>query len=375
MQMKNLFIQWGINFIRMKYLFLSAILVILTLGACHKKSTPDQATKFELTDSMMKRISFDTVKIRKVTGTLLLNGRITTDKSKMVEIFPIVGGTAIQVNAELGDYKNKGDVLAVIRSGEVAEYNRQMIDAQSNVLVAEKKLTVQQDMFNSKLISEKELIEAQQELDKSNAELNRVKEVFKIYHLSKNAEYVIKTPISGFVIEKNLNMDMTIRSDDPDHLFTIAEIDKVWVMAQVFESDISKVKVGMDAEVTTLSYPEKKFKGKVDKIFNILDPDTKTMSVRITLDNADYMLKPEMIANVKLRLEENDQSPAIPASSVIFDKNKYFVMVYHDRKNIETREINLYKSTDDFAYILTGLKPGEIIISKNQLYVYDELND
>jgi cobalt-zinc-cadmium efflux system membrane fusion protein len=360
----------------MKKQLLIPVILLAVLAAC-KGRQPESVnrTGFMLSDTMMQRIHLDTVRIRQVTGTLLLNGKITTEKGKMVEVFPVVGGTAVQVNADLGDYKQKGDVLAVIRSGEVAEFERQLIDARSDLLLAEKNVKVQTDLFNSNLVSEKELLQSKEELDKANAELSRIRELYSIYHLRDHSEYEIKAPISGFITDKTLSNDMTIRADNSDHLFTIAEIDRVWVVANVFESDIAKVQPGMDAEVTTLSYPDKKFFGKVDKILSVLDPDTKTMSIRITLDNPEYLLKPEMVAMVKLHMEEPESMPAIPSDAVIFDKNKNYVMVYHDRANVETREVAIYRATDDETYVTHGLHAGDIIISRNQLFVYDELND
>ena len=97
---------------------------------------------------------------------------------------------------------------------------------------------------------------------------------------------------------------MLLRSDRSENIFDIAEISEVWAMANINEIDINKVKLGIDADVTTLSYPDKVFKGKVDKIFNVIDPETKAMQARIKLSNTDYLLKPDMNANIKLSFEK-----------------------------------------------------------------------
>ncbi|MEI6900818.1 MAG: efflux RND transporter periplasmic adaptor subunit [Bacteroidota bacterium] len=240
---------------------------------------------------------------------------------------------------------------------------------------AKKNLQVQQDLYNAKLSSERDLLSAQKELQKMQANLTRSEELFKIYNVNKKSDYLVTAPIPGFITEKRISRDMLLRSDNAQSIFTLAQIDEVWVIANVYESDISRITEGMDAEIRTLSYPEKIFKGKVDKIFNVLDPQTKTLSIRIKLPNPGFLLKPEMVATVTLYYKENQYFPAIPSASVIFDKSKNFVMVFHDRSHVETREITIYKSTDDHAYISSGLKTGERIISKNQLFIYDELND
>jgi membrane fusion protein, heavy metal efflux system len=292
-----------------------------------------------------------------------------------VEIFPLVGGNVAEVNVDLGDYIQKGKVMAIIKSGEVADFERELIDAQNDLLVAQKNLRVSEDLYESKLAAEKDVLAAKNEVSKTEAELARLKEIFSIYGIDKKAEYQVKSPISGFVIEKKINRDMQLRSDKSDNIFTVADINDVWVNANVNESDISKIQQNMMADIKTLSYPDSVFKGHVDKIYNILDPQTKTMKVRIRLGNANYKLKPEMNAQVTLKYNEGGEMIAVPSGAVIFDKSKNYVMVFHDKYTIETRVIEVYKQVDDITYIKSGLTAGEQIISKNQLLIYDALND
>jgi len=127
--------------------------------------------------------------------------------------------------------------------------------------------------------------------------------------------------------------------------------------------------------VTTLSYPEKIFTGKLDKIFNIIDPETKAMKAIIKLNNPGFILKPEMSATIKLSYNESKQMIAIPSNAIIFDKSKNYVMVFKDRSNIETRQIELFRQVGGLTYISNGLKNGEKIMTNNQLLVYDALND
>ncbi|MDJ1499895.1 efflux RND transporter periplasmic adaptor subunit [Xanthocytophaga agilis] len=343
-----------------------------------KQSPPEhkeEKSTFVLSDTMLSRVKITVAKTEPVKAELKLIGKITPDDNKLVEVFPLVGGNVMDVNAELGDYVEKGQILAVIRSGEVADYERQMIDAQSDLLMDQKNLRVAEDLFESKLNSERDVTAARKEVEKSQAELNRIQEIFRIYGLGKQSEYQVKAPISGFVIEKHINRDMQLRSDNAENIFTIAQINDVWVSANVYETDIARIKVGMEADVQTISYGDKIFHGKVDRIFNILDPETKTMKVRVKLQNPDYALKPEMNATVTLHFNEDKQMLSVPSSAVIFDKSKHFVMVFKDRYNIETREVELYKQANSMAYIQSGLQEAEKVVSQNQLFIYDALND
>lgn len=352
------------------------MLCMLSIFACNRKPA-EQAdnTPFELTDTMMKRIEVSEVKTEPVRAQLKLAGKIMADENKLVEVFPLVGGNVADVFVELGDYVHKGQVLAVIKSGEVADFERQLTDAKSDLLVAEKNLQVSKDLFESKLASEKDVLAAKNEVNKTQAELSRLREVFSIYGIDKKAEYQVRAPISGFVTDKKINRDMQLRPDKADNIFTIAEINDVWVNASVYETDISKIRENMETDVRTISYPDSVFKGHVDKIYNILDPLTKNMHIRIKLANKGYLLKPEMNATVTLKYEESGKLPAIPSSAVIFDKSKSFVMVIRDKSHLDTREVEVYKQVQDVTYISKGLKAGEKVISKNQLLIYDALND
>lgn len=375
--MKNSTTQW------VKTCAVNLHALVLLFGLCglfaactiDKANTPEENKTFVLSDTMLKNIKLDTVRIRPVNGVLNLNGKIVADENRLVEIFPIVGGNVVEVDAELGDYVKKNQTLATIKSEEVAEYDRQLIDAQSDVLVAQKNLSVKQDLYESKLSSDRELVSAQKELEKAEAGLKRITETFSIYNFNKQSEYRLKAPINGFVIYKNITRDMTLPSGHSESVFSVAELDEVWAIANVYESDISRIREGMDVVITTLSYPGDQITGKIDKIFSVLDPETKTMKVRIRIPNAQYKLKPEMLATVKASYNEGKSLLAVPKSAIIFDNSRNFVMIFKDRFNIETREVEVYKTTDETTWLSGGVKPGEVVISHDQLFIYDALND
>ena len=169
---------------------------------------------------------------------------------------------------------------------------------------------------------------------------------------------------------------MRFKVDGAQPFFTIANLEEVWVMANVFESDIAKIKTGYDADIKVIAYNDRVFTGKVDRIFSMLDPQSRVMKVRIKIPNKNNLLKPEMFAQINIKYDDGDlQVPMIPAHAIIFDKNKNFVMVYKNKCDIETREIEVQETIGDNAYIKSGLRPGERIISKYQLLVYDAMND
>lgn len=353
------------------------ILAGTSLVSCSrpKEEAPEDPKSFVMTDSMARMITLDTVVTRKVQSELKLTGKVSFNEEKVIRIYPLVTGTVREVKIELGDYVQKGQTLAVIQSAEVAGLEQERIGAEGAVLVAKKNLDATNDMYTAGISSAKDMIIAQKEYDRALAEQKRIRDIFRIYNINSAGEYVIKSPIAGFVVDKKVNSQMQIRADNNDNLFTISGLDEVWVTANVYESDIAKIREGYEADVSTLTFGDKVFKGKIDKVFNVLDPETKVMKIRVKLPNPGYELKPEMFASVIIRYNENQEMAVIPAASVVFDNSKNYVMVYHNNHDIETREVTPYKTVNSLTYISGGLKPGEQVITKYHLLVYDALND
>ena len=315
----------------MKHILILTITVIaVVFTSCKKKpdENADQKQKFVLSDVMLKTTTFARVEMKTLRNETKFYGKISADNNKLIEIYPVVGGNVVKVYVELGDYVKKGQLLATIRSTQVAGYEKDLSDAENDVVVAKNNLKTAQELFEGKLNTERDVLTAKSELMKAQSQLSRIRETYRIYNLKPGAIYEVRSPISGFILEKNINQDMLLRDDHTNNIFDVAEIDEVWALANVSESDIRDVVLGSDADVTTLSYPDKSFHGIVDKIFNFIDPETKAMKVRIKLKNPGFVLKPEMKATIKLSYEQKEKMLAVPSSSVIFDKSKNYVMVY-----------------------------------------------
>lgn len=311
-----------------------------------------------------------------VSNELTLSGKIEANEDKWIKVFPVVDGVVQNLNVQLGDYVKKGQTLAVVRSSNIADYQSQVSYSQSNLSTAQKNLQSTEEMFKAGLATERDVTAAKNEMAKAQADVRRAGQISQIYGARGNAVQSIVAPISGFVVEKNVTDKMQYQASGAQPFFVISNLDEVWVMANVFESDVDKIKPGYDAEVKVVAFKNKSFHGKVDRIFNILDPQSRVMKVRIRIPNPDFALKPEMFTQISIRYDDAGLSlPSVPAEAVIFDKDKSFVMVYKDKCHIETREVEVFKTNGTVSYIKSGLNAGEKIISRYQLLVYDALND
>lgn len=350
------------------------ILALSSLNSCGStaKTGDSLPAKPGGESNLLATATLDTAKLENARNELNLTGKITFNQDQVVKVFPLVGGHIETLKADLGDYVKKGQVLAVIRSGDLADLEQQAVAARGQLAVAQKNQQVTQDLTESGLSSQRELVATKEQLEAAKGEVNRVGERRRIVG-GMGSVYLVKSPMNGFIVEKTASSGMELRSDDPENLFTVSNLDHVWVLANVYESDLANVHEGDAATITTIAYPDKIFHGKIDKIFNVLDPDSKTLKVRVTLSNADYRLKPEMFANVSVTYAGRDQRVAIPAGAVVFDKNRNFVVLVNKQNQPFVREVEVYKTIGQKTYLTSGVSPGARVVKTNQLLIYNAL--
>lgn len=350
---------------------------LMLLAACKPKTVDaPQSKQVCISDSLQKMITIDTAKTSTMKDELSLSGEVSSDDNNVVKVFPFSSGQVIAVKVSLGDKVSKGQTLAIMRSADVAGNYTDLSSTQSDIAVAKRQLDQAQSLYKNGISSERDYIEAKENYNKAIAANRKVKQQLLINgggNTSENGTLVIRAPESGYIIEKNITSGSFIRQDNSGSLFTISNMQDVWIWANVFESDISKVKVGYNAKVTTLAYPGKVFMGKVNEISSVLDPDNKVMKIKIALPNPDMLLKPEMFTNVVITNTENEQAVSVPAKAVVFDSSKNYVVVYNGKCDLKVREVSVIKTVDDVSYIGSGLQPGDKVISKNQLLLYDAL--
>jgi cobalt-zinc-cadmium efflux system membrane fusion protein len=355
----------------------SGLSALLLLAACKGKTPPVAENKQVcVSDSMARMITIDTAKTTTIKNELSLSGEVSYDDNTVVKVFPFSGGQVLDVKVSLGDKVAKGQTLAIVRSADVAGNYTDLTSSKADLSIAKRQLEQANYLYKNGISSERDYTEAKENYNKAEAAYDKIKEQISINgggSTSPGGTLVIKAPESGYVVEKNITAGSFIRPDNNNSMFTISNMKDVWIWANVFESDISKVKAGYTAKITTVAYPDKVFTGKVDATSSVLDPDNKVMKIKIVLPNEGMLLKPEMFTNVVITNTDKAQSVSVPAKAVVFDNSKNFVVVYNDKCDIKLREVSVIKTVEDTSYIASGLKPGDKVISKNQLLLYDAL--
>lgn len=182
-------------------------------------------------------------------------------------------------------------------------------------------------------------------------------------------DITIDSPVSGYIIERNALPNAYVQPDT--RLYTIADLSTVWVYANVFQTDVGRLKPGDIAQVTVDAYPGRHFNGRIDQILPQVDPATRTVRVRLVFRNPGVVLKPGMYVNITIAVSLGRQL-VIPTSAVLQTGTRTITFVNHGNGNLEPRAIETGPQLDDFVVILNGLKAGEQVVSSANFLVDSE---
>ena len=355
---------------------ITAFLFMLLLLAACSKTKPSQhdvnPDMVKLSPDQMKQITLDTARLEEEKTDLLLGGKVSFDKNYLSQVYPLVGGNVIKVNASVGDPVKKGQTLAVMLSGDIGDYESQYDVAQAQLATAKRNLDIAHTLFKTNVYSEKDVMQAQNDYKIAKDNLSKIKNYLKTYGVSdtsKNAKYRIFSPIDGYIVSRTINPGMNIRSDNPNSVFTVSSIGTVWIIANIYEDDISQVEVNDSVDITPVAYPARTFKGVISYIGNVLDSSSSTLPARIELKNPGNILKPGMFTTVRVHIDKHKQAIALPKESLVLYDNVFYVMLSKGGNIFERTPVTVAGSNEQTSYISKGLINGDVTVGKGSIYV------
>lgn len=360
----------------MKHHILILSLAVVVFTACDKKPIEEKKEKFTLSDTMARMIAIDSVRLCNMDNQISLSGEVCFNENSVVKIFPRGSGQVLETRISFGDHVAKGQVLAVIRSADVAGNYSDLKSADADVTIAKRQMDNAESLYKSGISSEREYLEAKENYQKTLAAKDKYSSLIHINggnNTNASGQYVLMSPIDGYIVEKNVNAGDFIRPDNGGNLFTISDLKNVWIYANVYETDIPKVKEGYHVSIIPMAYPDMTLSGKIDKLSQILDPQTKTLRVRITLDNKDLLLKPEMFVKVLVDNTEGVKATCIPTSALLSQDGKNYVITYNNDSDLNVAEVTTSKTVNNKTYITSGVQPGQHVVTKNQLLIFNQL--
>jgi len=303
--------------------------ILICAGGCsHPAPPPSSAPPGEvwLTPQQIKdaHIEIEDVQDRPVGGTIRAAGRVTFDDLRVGHVFSPVTGRITKILAQPGERVKKDQALCVLQSPDLGSAVSDLAKAQATLLAAEKDWRRQSDLYEVHAASQRDYEGAEAAYRNAKAEMERAQ---RKAHLLRNAglnqvmqEFMLRSPIEGEVIMRGANPGLEIQGQYSGgasvELFTIGELDRVWVLADVFEIDLPRVKKGAQVTVNVLAYPNEPFTGEVEWISGALDPISRTAKVRCSIANPASKLRPEMFGTATIAVAP-DSKLAIKRSAVL----------------------------------------------------------
>ncbi len=270
------------------------------------------------------KIEVATVSEQDVDDRIVTSGTVTLDDMRTGHVYTPVTGKVLTIKAALGDRVKKGDVLASIESPDVSSAASDVQKAEADLIAATHDLQRKRDLFAQQAAAAADVEAAEDAQRNAKAEVERARQ--KQFLLGKGnvdavtGSYMLVSPIDGEVLMRNINPGIEVQGQysggTAQELFTIGELDRVWILGDIYEIDLARVRVGQTASVTVVAYPGKVFKGTVDWLSGSLDPVTRTAKVRCTFDNADRLLRPMMYSTMQIAVDQR-KAVAIPPGALM----------------------------------------------------------
>jgi len=336
----------------------SLCLSLYLTGCGHSVQSPTPAIPSRQQDE--KPVRFVQVSEQSLPEMLDLAGKVQADPTKVFRIFPPASGRILELEVKPGDRVQRGQTLAVIESSDAAtarsDFAKANVEAQRAASAADR----EKILFDHGAAAEKDYIDARALSDTAIAELARARQHLEILNINPSArtdKVSLVSPASGVVLNVSAAPGELSRSlETADPLTTIADLATVWVVGDVYEKDIAKIERGKPVTITCDAYPGQQWTGRVDSLFGAIDPATRTLKLRIALNNSNQRLKPEMFATIHVKVGSH-KGTVVPTTAIIHEGQTTSVFVETGGKP-EQRNVTTGQAVDGEVEIVSGLQPG-----------------
>ena len=245
-------------------------------------------------------IRTEPVRLEQLVGGIEVPAEVQLNPDRTAHITPMVAGRIDQVHASLGDSVEANQALVTMRSVALGEARSSAANARSAVEVARANFVRQEELKREGIGSQRAYLEAQGELRSAESDLSASNERLQVYGGRKGAgsTTTIRSPLGGTVIERHATAGEVV--SEGSSLFMVSDLSRVWVVGRVYEQDVAAARIGAPASVSLQAYPGKEWQGEVSYVSHILDPHSRTLAIRIELDNSDGTLRPGLFGKISL---------------------------------------------------------------------------
>ncbi len=351
------------------------------------------ANVVNIDETQLQSIKLVPVALRGFRAEKVATGRIAFNEDGMTPVFSPFTGRVLRLLAKPGDVVRQGSQLLELYTPDLVQAESDLIGASSALAKARTALSLarrtedrQHRLYLNKAAALKDWEQAESDLKNAESDVRAAEasiiaardrlrvfgktdtDIAKIeqeHKLDRNT--TVLAPLAGTITARKVGPGQFIRPDNADPLFMVADLSKMWMLANVYESDVPLMQVGHPVEVHVMAYPHEVFKASISYIGASVDPNTHRVEVRAVVDNREQKLKPEMFATFRIITNADIQSPAVPLGAIIRDGEKASVWVAQQANRFARREVTLGIEQDGYAEIRSGLQPGERVVAEGSL--------
>ncbi|MDI3559702.1 efflux RND transporter periplasmic adaptor subunit [Bradyrhizobium sp. Arg816] len=353
------------------------------------------AQNFTPTPSEWATLTIEPVKAKTFRAEYVTEGKVAVDEDRSTPVFSPYAGRVTKLLAKPGEMLKQGQPLFTIEAADTVQAQNDFIaamtaqnKAKSAIDLADIQFRRAKDLYEGRAIPLKDYqqaettqVQAQNDVRSSGTALEAARNKLRILGFTDETikafqdkgvidrEITIYSPISGTVVQRKIGPGQYVNSGASDPVFVIGDLSTVWLTAFVRESDAAAVCIGQDISVNVMALPGHPLTAKINYVAAAIDPNTRRLLVRATIDNKDGLLKPEMFANVTIYSAGDRAAPAVPKQALIYEADKVRIWVAREDKSVELRQIKTGLINGNFVEVTSNLKPGEQVVTKGSLFI------
>ncbi len=339
----------------------------------------DTAQTFHIEQQQLSHIEIVPVQKENLPRTLRLTGAVAYNAFLTTPVFAAIGGPVHEILVAPGQGVSKGQPLLTVTSPDYSATRSAYLKARNAYALADKLYNRAQDLFSHGAIAQADLEQAESNRTQAHADLESSADALRALGLkdpealAKNpvqstAEIPVIAPVGGEIVERLVGPGQLLQSG-ATQCFTISDTSSVWVLVNVYQSDLGFVRIGQDVEISTDSYPEK-FHGKISYIAPGLDATTRTLQARIVTQNPAKKLKKDMYVNATVRAASLQNVLTVPDAAVLRDtENEPFVYIQTGTTEFARRQVTLGDSSNGRVQLASGVKEGEHVAGNGSLFL------
>ena len=306
-------------------------------------------------------------------ATVSLAGRLIWDENATVRVFTPFAGIVRKLFVDLNQPVSKGTPLAEIQSGDFVQAQSDARKAESDHRRTERNLARLRDLFDHGAAPRKDLESAEADYASAQAELDRAQMRLAIYGAGTRGSepgFLLRSPLDGILVERNITPGQEVRPDQmlanmPQYtapLFVVTDPSRRWIQIDATELDLPFLRPGCDFTFTSRAFPDQSFTGRVDTVSEFIDPSTRTIKVKGSVDNSRRLLKAEMFVSVNLP-GQGESRASVPAKAVFLKGEKHYVFVEEHPGEFVRQEVRTGAEQDGSVLIVAGVQPGQRVVT------------